>query len=268
MSVHEDLRKKLLLEKQLSPELKRYHAMLLRRFTDLYARIGATLTMRQFDDQLTAILENHYAAAKAAFTGSISGDMPPEAALTKPEQAAIAAALVAYFSRTAKKRAEQINQTTADDLQTAVRLAVETQQPDKPPLSRVEVAFLAAGIAHRVLSNRAESIMVTETQLPSEATKATEAEVLLGLTPTVSGGGHRVEQATKQWDSVGDNRVREGHLAADGTQGPVKDPFIVDGESLMFPGDTSLGASTGNVINCRCSASYNTAEIAEQRQEV
>jgi uncharacterized protein with gpF-like domain len=35
------------------------------------------------------------------------------------------------------------------------------------------------------------------------------------------------------------------------------EPFIVSGEKLNYPGDTSFGASAGNVINCRCSCAAN-----------
>lgn len=42
------------------------------------------------------------------------------------------------------------------------------------------------------------------------------------------------------------------HLQMDGVAVPQDEPFIVDGEKLMFPGDISMGASAGNVINCRC----------------
>ena len=35
------------------------------------------------------------------------------------------------------------------------------------------------------------------------------------------------------------------------------EPFVVSGERLKYPGDTSLGASAGNVINCRCSCAAN-----------
>lgn len=61
----------------------------------------------------------------------------------------------------------------------------------------------------------------------------------------------------KQWHSALDERTRPGHKAADGQVVPIDKPFIVANasgqmETLMFPGDTSLGASGSNVIMCRC----------------
>ena len=64
----------------------------------------------------------------------------------------------------------------------------------------------------------------------------------------------------KVWSTMLDAKVRPAHAAAEGqgSNGSVRAeaPFTVGGERLMFPGDTSLGASLGNVINCRCSAAY------------
>jgi hypothetical protein len=60
----------------------------------------------------------------------------------------------------------------------------------------------------------------------------------------------------KGWLSRRDGKVRTGvfdHVEPDESKQRVKiaDPFLVSGESLMFPGDPA--GSAGNVINCRCS---------------
>lgn len=64
----------------------------------------------------------------------------------------------------------------------------------------------------------------------------------------------------KVWVSAHDARVRPGerasrfdHHDAHIQRTDLYESFKVSGEKLMFPGDTSLGASAGNVINCRCS---------------
>lgn len=54
----------------------------------------------------------------------------------------------------------------------------------------------------------------------------------------------------KVWDAKDDSRTRRAHEDADGQIRPVSQPFIVDFEPLMAPGDPSGRAS--NVINCRC----------------
>lgn len=56
----------------------------------------------------------------------------------------------------------------------------------------------------------------------------------------------------KQWLCAMTENSRKAHKKANGQIVPLDQPFIVDGEKLMHPGDSSLGASAGNVINCRC----------------
>lgn len=63
------------------------------------------------------------------------------------------------------------------------------------------------------------------------------------------------EVAHKEWVSTIDSKTRTGafdHAAPDGQITQNNRPFVVSGEHLMFPGDGSLGASPGNLINCRC----------------
>ena len=54
----------------------------------------------------------------------------------------------------------------------------------------------------------------------------------------------------KGWLTSGNSNVRAAHAAANGQTVPLDEPFVVDGEQLMHPGDPS--GSAGNVINCHC----------------
>ena len=58
----------------------------------------------------------------------------------------------------------------------------------------------------------------------------------------------------KRWIATGDSRTRPAHLRAHQRYAlepiPVNQPFIVDGEALMYPMDPS--GSPENTINCRC----------------
>lgn len=70
----------------------------------------------------------------------------------------------------------------------------------------------------------------------------------------------------KEWIASRDGRVRGlqsddkfSHSGLDGQRVPMEEPYIEprSGEKLMFPGDISLGASGGNVIQCRCVEGYH-----------
>ena len=64
----------------------------------------------------------------------------------------------------------------------------------------------------------------------------------------------------KKWITSRDSRVRAGgrsqynHRQMEGQTVPIGEPFVTpEGHRLMYPGDTSLGAPAGTVVNCRCS---------------
>jgi hypothetical protein len=61
----------------------------------------------------------------------------------------------------------------------------------------------------------------------------------------------------KEWKSANQDRTRNGHRAANGQVVKFDEAFAVANgsgvkESLLFPGDHSLGATASNVIQCRC----------------
>lgn len=55
-----------------------------------------------------------------------------------------------------------------------------------------------------------------------------------------------------EWSAAHDARTRWAHGRADGQTIEPGKLFIVGGEKLEFPGDTSHGASGWNIYNCRC----------------
>lgn len=64
----------------------------------------------------------------------------------------------------------------------------------------------------------------------------------------------------KRWLTARDNRVRVAqgssrfdHRQMDGVVVPIDEPFVTPaGSRLLYPGDRSLGAPPGEVMNCRC----------------
>lgn len=61
----------------------------------------------------------------------------------------------------------------------------------------------------------------------------------------------------KTWVDIGDERERPTHLEVGGTKIPIDEAFTVGNSLLMFPHDTSLGAESKEIVNCRCSVKYS-----------
>lgn len=61
----------------------------------------------------------------------------------------------------------------------------------------------------------------------------------------------------KTWHTEMDNRVRPTHVPMEGVTIPIFDYFNVAGSYMRFPRDTSLFASSDQIVNCRCSVEYS-----------
>lgn len=65
------------------------------------------------------------------------------------------------------------------------------------------------------------------------------------------------DQVQKKWRTMRDERVRHSHAVMNNQRVGFMDPFVSGlGGLLVFPGDTSLGASDADIYNCRCSLEY------------
>lgn len=110
-----------------------------------------------------------------------------------------------------------------------------------PELSgRVQSVF---GVGER----RGETIARTETHGAAENTSFGAA-----------GAVNRNQPLTKTWLATLDDRTRDTHADADGQTVAYDEPFDVGGDSLDYPGDPS--GSAEEVVNCRCSVTYQLAE--------
>lgn len=60
----------------------------------------------------------------------------------------------------------------------------------------------------------------------------------------------------KQWMDVRDKKERETHLQVGRTVNPINEPFLVGNSLMQYPKDTSFGASSSEIVNCRCTIKY------------
>lgn len=60
----------------------------------------------------------------------------------------------------------------------------------------------------------------------------------------------------KRWKSIIDEVTRKDHIEVNGKYIPIGQAFHVGDSWMLFPKDTSLGASANQIVNCRCAVIY------------
>ena len=101
----------------------------------------------------------------------------------------------------------------------------------------------------KTLIYRSENIARTES---ISALRAGQYEA---IAQGVEAGNIEASDVVKKWDATGGHRTRHWHNQAerDYSEGiPLDQYFIVANEQMLYPSDTSGGATGKNIINCRC----------------
>jgi len=263
-----DLNKKLQLERKLLPKLRRFNTKVSRQFGAKLRQDGTIININEFDQGLTDILDKHYGSVTNAFSNNMSPRLPDDVSIDENERSQIKNALAPWLLAVVPAAAIAINNTTRGDMIEATEQAAEDESVRALTGrgAQLTAAALATVFLARKLRGREAGVLMTETQIPAEVAKATEAEVLSGATPSIQIPTRHEINVKKEWVTVGDSAVRPAHANANGQRVNINEAFIVGGELLRQPGDTSLGASLGNIINCRCNAEYNRSQIVGLRR--
>lgn len=133
-----------------------------------------------------------------------------------------------------------------------VRSAIEKNKP----LSAETVEKLVSAYKSKALKYRADAIARTETMQSINRGKTA------AINQGIEEGLFKKENVKKWWDDTGDGRTRKSHRYlglrySKKNAIPIDEAFrTFDGDSLMFPGDTSLGADASEIIHCRCGVQY------------
>lgn len=291
----QDLAKKLQLEVILAKEMRSIFRKISKSASYLYVSTGGKLNVLSFKGDIRDILAKHYrrtfkkfqpqmrseinaARKKAADSDDAADDALDDAnsdyvAVQSDTQAnqiisttqkklnqAYAAALAAYLmSGSAADVADAPKKPVADG--NAAQPGMALDMPDHPssaPIDRAAVADSASQSFDADADVRSSVIATTETQGAAETGKANVVTALAGtqINDLTDGAVNERTAPQKSWETIMDGKERDSHAAANGQVQDLSSPFVVGGELLMYPGDTSLGASAGNIINCRCSVQY------------
>lgn len=111
--------------------------------------------------------------------------------------------------------------------------------------------IISRAYSGRLLQSYAKQLAQTYAQQAYNAGRNHSIQQLL------DNGAIAQDQVQKKWRTIRDERVRHSHAVMNSQRVGFMDPFVSGlGGLLMFPSDTSLGASDADIYNCRCSLEY------------
>lgn len=148
------------------------------------------------------------------------------------------------------QRVTQIASTTREDAERIINEAVAEGVAEGRGQTEIGAAIRSAIRERGGELSRGRSRMIART----EAHTAHQAGNQAGAEELQNSGIPML----KEWIASDDPRTREPHREADGQRVGIHQPFIVDGEELMYPGD--MNGRAANVINCRCASVYEVAD--------
>lgn len=159
--------------------------------------------------------------------------------LNGPHGAAVATARIELATGTPESLAAYMTRKRRDRrFDGAIERAIAGETLKSATIDRIIGRY-----ADRLLLLRGETVGRTESL--AAANRARTA----AWGPLIESG----QPVQKEWIATHDKRTRDQHLAMDGIRVPLDQPFkMPDGSLMMHPGDDSLGAGAGQIINCRC----------------
>lgn len=243
-----------------------------RDLNNYFNRVKAYYKQGQGIPTIEFVLENHY--------NRIVRNMRNMNKQNDKDKRRIEQAIMIFLTGKAKRQAGIIDQTTKNKIQQA-RNNLIAEGILNPTRSDI------ANVMTRLNKSRITNISVYETQWPFEGIKNSVTDTVhkqmedaivekdkkraedlylvsgdwtsywvqknIGIMEAGALFGI-LAASNKTWYHMGDKRVRPWHRAAGGQTVHRSQPFVVKSELLMYPGDTSLGASMDNVTGCRCTA--------------
>jgi len=251
-----DERKKIRLENRFKPKLRTF-------FRNIADEVQATLgASRRIPDlsfhnrDMAALLREQYRLVTRSFRGESSEELTKSidhiVQETKQIDEEIDARLIQENNARSERQAAFIMQTTQKQLNQSLQNVAMRAATDNVQLTNEEAARQVRREFIAQNSNRVDTIAMTETQAVAENTKFQEAAIVSTAVGLLT---------VKTWNTILDNFTRPSHVQADQQKRRLGEPFLVQGQLLNRPGDTSLGATVDNVVNCRCSASFSIADV-------
>lgn len=242
-------------ERKFLKDLLHHYKMIAVEFKIVYSATGKVLNLNDsYHQELESLLKKNYRGTsqdfddflrkKSSFYGKLDEKKRHELDIL------IASTLLEAAQNRAKHIAPKIIRTSQEVLHNKTMGYIAAQAVLGKTPAKKEVAENVSKQFKKWGKDHAPIVATTETQTIAETSKKVEAD---GIGDFLSGEGTKIT-INKKWCTAEDANVRPAHAQADGQSVSNNEPFEVDNEKMMFPADTSLGASLSNIINCRCSA--------------
>lgn len=276
---------KMRLEPALKRDLRKLFRLIARDLRTTIIETGGVIDASTYTNNFTRILDIHYRRVQRAFTGEILNFLNENTNNLNESIIRDLTQIAQLDEITLRQLVNNLNETVKFGLtqeriinvsESTVRIVRTTQNQllnsvtkntillreelGREPTNR-ELSIASSEDFLRRSLNRVDTIAATETQKAAEGTKQVERDAFFNVRNSAQATrlGLRPLDQKDVWVTQGDSIVRDGslgpfnHLSADG-QIRRQGVFRVSGQLLRYPSDTSLGASAGNIIKCRCSA--------------
>lgn len=280
----DEFAKKIKLERRMKRQLNELYRIISSDFAAFYAATGSTLDANNYSDDVRGIVSSQYRRTTRAFSKSLvrflrknknsttepiiqdlqklakSQGIPIEDLIANIENN-ITRNLEAFTRTNVINNVDSVVRTIQKDMDRSVVKSrrLLTDELERDPTRR-ELSRTSSSMFQQRSLSRVGTQAATTTQNAAEGTKQIERDNFLSTVNSVEARQAEVTPRKHEdvWITMGDSLVRDGsqgfdHLSAD-FQVKQDGVFTVSGQLLRFPSDRSLGASDGNVINCRCSA--------------
>lgn len=262
-------KKKRTIEKDLERDLVALFAVIANEWAILYSATGTSVDINQYLEELESILRKSYRRTTNWFQNDFLRDLEHEQGLSDDDEYyawligirnSISPALILfiqdYLKKHPKKQSKLILETTQKVINKNIINSVVTLNESDELITNALIAETARKSILKENRNRVETIADNEVNQPMQDVRFQEVNLFsaeLTRQTVLTGEALYIE---KKWRKRDWDRTRPLHKVANGQRKQINQPFIVGGELLNYPKDTSLGASLWNIMNCHCTSVY------------
>lgn len=257
-----DVALKMALEVKFEKDLRKFFNLIADEFEKTFKRDNMVINPAIYKSQLIDTMRKHMGKAAARFENGLRNDIKddnPDVFFSPTIEQEVRLTNSNSIGREIEDASQFITRSINNDLTAVVAASVAFFAQNNIAASKDSIAKEATKRFKQRTDARPALIAQTEIQFAAEMAKENEAKIVATDTMVDIDGVPIPEiKIIKVWNSTLDGKTRPSHAVADGQARKLDDPFTVQGQSMQFPKDTSMGATADNVINCRCGVSHTT----------